>query len=192
MNYLFLLMFASLPINAIVFLFGGVGYAELLWWFALVTVVLLMLGTLGLLMSTIFKNGGVATAVAYLLCIVVWVILPVSMLFALTIFGLSGDAENACTVGSFIGLLHPAASLMAIVINEDEMNPARLLPATLPLYAALAGFFFLAAEVRLSNLAARPFKVNRLVMMLVPLVIILVALAYFALKLTPEICNGNF
>ncbi|MDQ4076512.1 MAG: ABC transporter permease subunit, partial [Chloroflexota bacterium] len=52
MNYLFLLMIAALPINAIVFLFGGIGPSALLWWIALVVVVLLMLGTLGLLMST--------------------------------------------------------------------------------------------------------------------------------------------
>ncbi len=165
MNYLFLLMLAGLPINALVFLFGGVPPTMLLWWVALVATVLLLLGTLGLLMSTLFRSSGVATALCYLICVLLFGALPLGAIVLLVIMG--NDGREVGCVAAALGLLHPAASMAAILVEEPEFNARLLLPASLPLYGALAGLLFLAAEARLAALTSYPWRSARLTAALV-------------------------
>jgi ABC-2 type transport system permease protein len=190
MNYLFLLIFAALPINSIVFLFGGIGPDLLLWWLALTIMLLLMLGTLGLLMSTLFKSGSVATALVYLLCIVFLIIIPIGWGFGFIILGGSAgaDGESACFAALSILITHPAASLFSIILNEEAFRPATVLPATLPLYGALAGLFFLGAESRLASLTSQRW--NRFIPVLLLLVVIAVAVGYLIVGPVESICTS--
>lgn len=186
MNYLFLLIFASLPINSIAFLLGGVSPSALFWWVALVVAVLLLLGTLGLMMSTLFKSGGVATSLTYLLCALIFGLVP----FCALIFGMMGlDTRGSGLHGLLlVALLHPASSLAAILVNETEFHAAMLLPATVPLYLALSGVIFLVAEARLRAILGQPGRRPLLLGLL--LLVIGAAVAYLALGPVQAIATG--
>ncbi|MGB0388751.1 MAG: ABC transporter permease [Ardenticatenaceae bacterium] len=186
MNYLYLLIFASLPINAIVFLYGGVSPSALLWWLGLTITVLFMLGTLGLLMSTILRSGGAATALTYIVSMILFLILPVSSSIMLGVLDQWGEFSR-CIVTS-IWLLHPAGSLVSIWVNEKEFQIMALLPATLPLYSAFAGLFFLVAERRLSALIGQPTRRPFLILAL--LLVIAIATTYIIAFPVQEMCNS--
>ncbi len=185
MNYLFLLIFAALPINAIVFLFGGISPTALLWWVALTVVLLLMLGALGLLMSTLFKSSGAATAVAFIVCIIAFVLVPGALV--ITIMVLSQGSNSGQCVAFAVALLHPVASLLSIIIDETDFNALRLLPASLPLYGAVAALLFLAAEARLASLVAQ--RRRRLLPTIALLGVAIAAALYIILVPTQAICN---
>jgi ABC-type transport system involved in multi-copper enzyme maturation permease subunit len=187
MNYIFLLLVAGLPINSLAFLFGGVDSLALLWWLALAVVVMLMLGTIGLLMSTFVRHSGAATALAYLFCMVVFVGAPGILVLGPLFFGIVSASQTQECFALSMALLHPVGSLAAILANVDEFNPAMLLPATLPLYGAVAGFFFLAAEARLSHLTAQRWQRRRWI--LPPLLIAIAATVYVVAVPVQQLCR---
>lgn len=184
MNYLFLLIFASLPISSVVFLFGGVTPSALLWWLALTITLLLMLGTLGLFISTILRNGGAATALTYIICMLMFVVLPLGIVMMITIMNNSNQFSNCLAMS--IWVIHPAGSLASIVINETEYNALAILPATLPLYGALAALFFLAAEARLSELTQTRW--SRLLLIIGLLLVVIAAIVYIVAVPVQNMC----
>jgi len=184
MNYLFLLIFASLPISSVVFLFGGVTPAALLWWLALTITVLLMLGTLGLFISTILRNGGAATALTYIICMLMFVLLPLGVTMMMAIID-NGSQFSRCLAMS-MWLTHPAGSLVSIIVNETDYNALAILPATLPLYGALAALFFLAAEARLSEVTQTRW--SRLLLVVGLLLVIAIALIYIVAVPVQDMC----
>jgi predicted neutral ceramidase superfamily lipid hydrolase len=169
----------------LVFLFGGVDPAMLLWWLALAVVVMLLLGTIGLLMSTLVRSSGAAMALTYLFCLVVFVLLPIFTI--VMIFASTGDSPN-CVVDA-IGALHPIGSLMFILGDDGEGNPGAMLTATLPLYGAVAGLFFMAAEARLSHLTARRWR--RPLPVLLLLLITIGTATYIALGPSQAYCRST-
>lgn len=188
MTYLFLLMFASLPINAIVFLFGGVSPATLLWWVALVLTTLLLLGTLGLLMSTLFRSSGVATGLTYLIVVSLFLVFPIGFLFVTLTFGGGSMSRLGECAALGLFLLHPAGGYATILVNDNDWYPLRVLPALLPLYGSLAGLLFLGAEARLARLTAQRGRTP--LWLVVPLLVTAVAVAYVALGPTRAMCSG--
>lgn len=64
--HVLLLITASLPIMGIVFMFGGVGISNLILLFFFYVITALMLGSLGIFYSTIFKKTIVAIVMTYL------------------------------------------------------------------------------------------------------------------------------
>lgn len=184
MNYLFLLIFASLPISSVVFLFGGVTPSALLWWLALTITVLFMLGTLGLFISTILHNGGAATALTYIICMLMFVVLPIGIVMISTVIN-RGNQFSTCLAMS-IWLTHPAGSLVSIIVNESDYNALAVLPATLPLYGALAGLFFLAAEARLSELTQTHW--SRLLLVVGLLLVVIAAIVYLVAVPVQNMC----
>ncbi len=184
MNYLFLLIFASLPISSVVFLFGGVTPSALLWWLALTITVLFMLGTLGLFISTMLHNGGAATALTYIICMLMFVVLPIGIAMVTTILD-NGNQFSSCVAMS-IWLVHPAGSLASIIVNEADYNALAILPATLPLYGALAGLFFLAAEARLAQLTHTRW--SRVLLVIGLLLVIIAAVVYLVAVPVQEMC----
>lgn len=187
MNYVFLLLVAGLPVNSLGFLFGGVEPAMLLWWLALVVVVMLMLGTIGLLMSTLVRSSGPATALTYIFCTIVFVAAPIFVVIVLPLLFTTGGRAVEYIIVSVV-LLHPLASLAAILVNVEEFNAGMLLPATVPLYGAVAGLFFLAAEARLAHLTAQRWR--RLLLTIGLLVIAVGAVAYIVMKPAQSVYNG--
>lgn len=65
LSFMTLLVFASLPLYSIVFLFGGVSPVQLLQVLAFYLVAMLFVGSMGIFYSTLFKRTGVATVLAY-------------------------------------------------------------------------------------------------------------------------------
>lgn len=65
LSFMGLLVLASLPLYAIVVLFGGVSPLQLLQIFVFYAVTMFFIGSLGVLYSTLFKRTGVATVLAY-------------------------------------------------------------------------------------------------------------------------------
>lgn len=186
MNYLFLLMFASLPINSIAFLFGGTSPSALLWWAALTVVLLLMLGTLGLFISTLFRSSGVATSITYLTCVVCFAVLP--LLIAFTAFITTQGSNGAGCIAAAMFMLHPAGALTALFADGSDPGAAQVLPAFLALYGALAGALFLAAEARLSALTSQRWR--RPFLSLALLLVMGATSVYLVLGPAAEMCGG--
>jgi ABC-type transport system involved in multi-copper enzyme maturation permease subunit len=76
--YVFLLIFASLPMAAIVFLFGGVGPDDLLRAYVLLVCFAIGFGAIGLFISALVKRTQVATVLTYLTILILtagtWVV----------------------------------------------------------------------------------------------------------------------
>jgi ABC-2 type transport system permease protein len=71
--HILLLITASLPIMGTVFLFGGIGITDLLLLFAFYLTTALMLGSIGIFYSTVFKKSSVSMVVSYITIIVLLV-----------------------------------------------------------------------------------------------------------------------
>jgi ABC-2 type transport system permease protein len=71
--HILLLITASLPIMGTVFLFGGIGITDLLLLFAFYLTTALMLGSIGIFFSTVFKKSSVSMVVSYITVIVLLV-----------------------------------------------------------------------------------------------------------------------
>jgi ABC-type transport system involved in multi-copper enzyme maturation permease subunit len=65
LSYVFLLLFAAVPMASLVFIFGGVTLRDMVKAMLVLIVVAVMLGVLGLFMSALFRRSGRATVVSY-------------------------------------------------------------------------------------------------------------------------------
>ena len=66
LSYLFLIIFAAIPMASLIFTFGGVTTREMLKALVILFIVTIMLGVLGLFFSALFKRSGRATVATYL------------------------------------------------------------------------------------------------------------------------------
>ncbi len=66
MSYVFLLVFAAMPMASLVFIFGGVALRDMIKTLLVLFVVAVMFGVIGLFMSALFGRSGRATVLAYL------------------------------------------------------------------------------------------------------------------------------
>lgn len=65
LSFMVFLVLSSIPLYAIVFLYGGISPAQLVKVFAFYLVSMLALGSFGIMFSSIFKRTGVATVMTY-------------------------------------------------------------------------------------------------------------------------------
>lgn len=70
LGYIFLLIFAAVPMASLVFIFGGVAPRDMLKALVFLIVLAVMMGVLGLFMSALFRRTGRATVVSYLVVII--------------------------------------------------------------------------------------------------------------------------
>ena len=84
-----LLIFASLPVMAIVFLLGGVSPLELLLGYGLLLVTALFLGSLGMLCSCCVKSSKTSTFLTYLIMFCIFLGLPIGNVWLLSRTGYS-------------------------------------------------------------------------------------------------------
>lgn len=66
LSYVFLLLFAAVPMASLVFVFGGVTPRDMIKTFIVLICVAIMVGVIGLFFSALFKRTGRATVVSYL------------------------------------------------------------------------------------------------------------------------------
>lgn len=84
MSYVFILIFAAIPLFSVVFTFGGVAVRDMLKAVLVLVVVAAMLGVIGLFFSALLGRSGRATVVSYVV-LVVMLFLPYFIYMARTI-----------------------------------------------------------------------------------------------------------
>lgn len=61
----FMLIVASIPVFSIIYMFGGIGIVDLILFMAICMMSALLMGSIGILMSTVFKKTTAASAITY-------------------------------------------------------------------------------------------------------------------------------
>lgn len=89
LSYVFVLIFAALPLSSLIFLFGGVAPRDMIKALVVLITVSVMLGTIGLFMSALLRRTGRATIISY----VIVVVLLFGPLFAVTGYGILRQME---------------------------------------------------------------------------------------------------
>ncbi len=119
--YVFLLLFMSLPLFALAFLFGGVSPQQLLLTMLVLAMTALTVGSISLLVSTLIRKVQVATVVAYVLS---FGLVLGSGIFASTLVPASPNSNNSFNSyfsppanPSPLAYLSPVAALSTIVTN---------------------------------------------------------------------------
>lgn len=103
LSYVFLLLFAAVPLGSVVFIFGGVVARDMLKALAVLMVLAVAFGVLGLFMSALFGRTGRATVASFLVVLVL-VFLPLVIGFATALVPNSTPARWLLA-GSPVGLL---------------------------------------------------------------------------------------
>ncbi|MBT9777755.1 ABC transporter permease subunit [Clostridium sp. MCC353] len=131
---MFLLIFSSCPVLALVFVYGGGMVSDILMLFLCYVAVALLAGSLGVCMSAIFKRSTLATVVSYGILIVV-----AAGTYAVNAFVLAmarmNMASYANTIGSvtqqansggflYLLLLNPAVTFYAAINKQAGNNQA--------------------------------------------------------------------
>jgi len=167
LSYILLLLVAAIPLASIVFIFGGVTPMQLVRSFLVLTVVALLLGTVGIFMSAWLGRSGRATVMSYLFVLLLFVspiialiaigvsrqqippyellmINPLSFLFSAT---LPAPSSSGVGMRVFNGLGFVIAGRFDVM--EGDGNILRpLYHYSLPLYLGLTlAFYMLAAQL---------------------------------------------
>ncbi|MGG1660762.1 ABC transporter permease [Brevibacillus sp. NRS-1366] len=67
LSFMTFLVFATIPLYAIVFLYGGISPVQLIKVFSFYVITMFAIGSIGVLLSTLIKRTGIATVVSYAL-----------------------------------------------------------------------------------------------------------------------------
>ena len=164
LSYVLLLLVAAIPLASLVFIFGGVTPMQLLRSFLVLTMVAILLGTVGIFMSAWLGRSGRATVVSYLFVLLIFVgpiialiaigvyrqaippreLLmsnPLSFLFSAT---LPAQPSMGRGMGFFGGLEFIIAGRFDVM--EDGVNILRpLYHYSIPFYIGMTLFFYLLA-----------------------------------------------
>jgi ABC-2 type transport system permease protein len=167
LSYVFLLLFAAVPMASLVFIFGGVAPRDMLKTFAVLLAVAVTLGMIGVFMSAWLKRTARATVVSYLLVLLLlvgpflayalvailrqaepprWILIPnpLSALFSALLPSLPGSdpgtglAALGMLLGGYPGVLNGAPL-------SSTGAPRPLFHYSLLLYAALTMVLYLLA-----------------------------------------------
>ncbi len=121
-----LLIAASIPVFSLVFFFGGVTPGQFLSAVLVFVDTTILVGSLGLFCSTLFKRPPVSTAIAYMMC-VLWVIAPWLIFFILITVGGQGSRLSSSND----------------VLNFFAWNPISAIVSTYPFVSSGAGYSIL-------------------------------------------------
>jgi ABC-2 type transport system permease protein len=120
LSYVFILIFAAIPMASLVFIYGGVSLRDMVKALIVLVSVAVMLGALGLFMSALFKRTGRATALTYLIVI----LLLLGPLFVASAVGILGSR----TPPRWILVPSPISALTSAIQPSTGMEgPASLL-----------------------------------------------------------------
>ncbi len=119
MSFIVLLLFISVPIFSLVFLFGGIEFDQVAYAFIVSAVTAMTLGFLGVAFSTLFRRTLASTVVSYAAAFVLLVGAPVYGLLFPTNMG-----PNATTLPAppAITLVSPVIPLLTIATNQPVSN----------------------------------------------------------------------
>ncbi len=155
LSYIFLLIFSAIPLASLVFIYGGVSLRDMLKAFVVVLVTAVMIGTIGIFMSTWLKRSGRSTIFSYLVVLALgiaptfiyglvaiirqaepprWILVP-SPISAL----MSAIAGSTTLGQSSISMLGGVSMILSGNVNVISMTsiPRPLYHYSLPLYGLL-------------------------------------------------------
>lgn len=118
LSFMTLLILATLPVYSVVFLYGGVSPNQLMSVFLFYLFVMLLLGSIGVFFSTIFKRTIVSVIMTYGVGLVIFLVTGLVYLFAMSIDRVNYYNTGATTrayswVGYLLGL-NPAGAMISI------------------------------------------------------------------------------
>ncbi|WP_018132810.1 ABC transporter permease [Effusibacillus pohliae] len=123
-SFVSLLVFSTLPLYAVVYLYGGISPQQLLGVFGFYLMVILLFGSIGLFCSCWFKRTGVSTVVAYGLTFFVLgatVLIAIFTLQYLQMQNLTGMQWNLHPEIFYVSALNPVLNLVSMVEPEVVM-----------------------------------------------------------------------
>jgi len=114
LSYIFILIFASVPLSSLVSTFGGVAVRDMLKAIVILGVVTLLLGVIGLFVSSLLGRTGRATAITYLIVLL--------MLFGPLFVAMLAGAMNQSQPPRWILVISPISALASAL--TPSFNPA--------------------------------------------------------------------
>jgi ABC-type transport system involved in multi-copper enzyme maturation permease subunit len=117
LGYVFLLIFAAIPLASVVFVFGGVAPREMVKALVILVVVAVMFGVIGLFCSALFGRSGRSIAVAYLIVLF--------MLFAPLVVAVGAGILNQTSPPRWMLILSPFSALASALdpsINFQNLS----------------------------------------------------------------------
>jgi len=109
LSFMFLIVFATLPVYSIVFLFGGISPGQLVSVFGFYVLVMIALGSIGVLFSTLLKKTVVSLIVTYGTGLFLYVFTGLAAIFIMTVT--NGSSREIA--GILIGI-NPLAAMISI------------------------------------------------------------------------------
>lgn len=119
--FVILLIVASLPLYASVFLFGGVSPGEILYTFVHLLITVCFLGALGVFVSTQIRRTGPAMVTAYVAVAMILVGIPVLMFFIALLYDrfLWDSPHHLPLPFELLAGLHPVITQLAVFFGEQ-------------------------------------------------------------------------
>ncbi len=114
LSYLFLLIIAAIPVESIVFLVGGVGADQLIIGLLIPLVTTLLLGSLGVMWSSLLRTTSRASRSTYITLLVLMLGLP-ALGYPLTIlfYGFSGGSDASYFLLNWASAFNPGVAMVA-------------------------------------------------------------------------------
>jgi len=109
----FMLIVASIPVFSIIYLFGGIGIVDLFLFICVCMMSSLLMGSIGILMSTVFKRTTAATAITY--GILLFLTVGVMMLTGAAYMMLDYYSSASGNMAYLLMYLHPFAPLSILM-----------------------------------------------------------------------------
>lgn len=154
--FVILLIVASLPLYASVFLFGGVSPEEILYTFVHLLVTVCFLGALGIFFSTLVRRTGAAMVTTYGTVALILVGIPVALFFIGLFYDrfLDRPLQHPPLAFEMLSGLHPVITQLAVFYGEqmglDQDWRIDVYWMYLVIYAALSVSLLMAASHLLS------------------------------------------
>lgn len=120
LSFMTLIILATMPIYSIVFLYGGISLKQMLFIFLFYLFIMLLLGSLGVLFSTLFKRTMISVIVTYGVGLCIFLLTGLLYLFVMSIVQRSYYSMPSPATGptySFVGYilgLNPAGALVSL------------------------------------------------------------------------------
>ncbi|TNJ64162.1 ABC transporter permease [Paenibacillus hemerocallicola] len=109
LSFMFLIVFATLPVYSIVFLFGGISPGQLVAVFGFYVLVMIALGSLGVLFSTLLKKTVVSLIVTYGVGLFLYVFTGLAAIFIMSVTN-----NSARELSGFLIAINPLAAMISI------------------------------------------------------------------------------
>ena len=106
---IFMLIVASIPVFAVIYMFGGIGFVELVLFIGVCMMSALLMGSIGILMSAVFKKTTTASVISY--GILLFLTIGTMMLTGASYLVMDTYGNSSADIAYLLMYLHPFAPL---------------------------------------------------------------------------------